>query len=313
MERILDLGCLMELTEISIAGETSWTLGFDAFGPEEDVDAILVGCVTELLEDYPGPELTADRSHGYPKWLLDALLDPDPLVGQGPSATPRATLAVGGATFMAFGTKSQEAGAGPTLAQSTIKPPPSALTPAVTVRAAALTSGTAGDAEILVALDRATSPLLLPDALGLIAHVDGEWMPLPARESECAGAVDAIISTVAGNATVAVAVRRAKHQEDFSGAAGTHYSIGPLKIVASQPVSVRRLSLIPSRLSVVLDGSVAVPGLVLAVSGVPPRSQLVVRDETSRQVITPQPDGSFRFPAPVSGRRVSSTYYLGVR
>jgi len=69
-------GCNIELTSIEVeADPPSWfTLGFEAYGPPSDTDAILeegVGSFFRAQGQPPGTNLTKTSSFSYPKWFLN--------------------------------------------------------------------------------------------------------------------------------------------------------------------------------------------------------------------------------------------------
>jgi hypothetical protein len=62
--------CDAELTELSAFGETSWTLGFEAFGPAEEREATVPAAVERVLPGLPGDVVLAlHRSLSYPAWI----------------------------------------------------------------------------------------------------------------------------------------------------------------------------------------------------------------------------------------------------
>lgn len=65
-------GVDVELARISLParGEEHWSLAFEAFPGDRDMAAALVPIVARFLEDCPTLPLAADRSMGYPRWLL---------------------------------------------------------------------------------------------------------------------------------------------------------------------------------------------------------------------------------------------------
>jgi hypothetical protein len=64
----LDAGCGVELTEVTLAAGTWWTLGFEAFGPLESL-AASVGATAQLLVARRPPLLVGGRRSSYPEWL----------------------------------------------------------------------------------------------------------------------------------------------------------------------------------------------------------------------------------------------------
>jgi hypothetical protein len=65
------MGALFELTELQIHGESWWTVGFEAFGPEGTRRISLERVMTYVLEHLPAHcRLGRADSMGYPAWLL---------------------------------------------------------------------------------------------------------------------------------------------------------------------------------------------------------------------------------------------------
>ena len=64
-------GCSCELTALEIGDRKFWTLGLEAFGPAEHVDAILAATASYVFapEACPKP-LRIQMSFSYPAWLL---------------------------------------------------------------------------------------------------------------------------------------------------------------------------------------------------------------------------------------------------
>ncbi|MDE2995614.1 MAG: hypothetical protein OXT73_02575 [Bacteroidota bacterium] len=66
-------GALFELTELEVSSVTSWTVGFEAFGPEGTRQSSLERVMTHVLEHLPAHgRLASSDSMGYPAWLLRA-------------------------------------------------------------------------------------------------------------------------------------------------------------------------------------------------------------------------------------------------
>ncbi|MGB0650994.1 MAG: hypothetical protein ACPG8N_10590 [Rhodothermales bacterium] len=64
-------GALFELTELEVSFVTSWTVGFEAFGPEGTRQSSLERVMTHVLEHLPAHgQLSSSDSMGYPAWLL---------------------------------------------------------------------------------------------------------------------------------------------------------------------------------------------------------------------------------------------------
>lgn len=62
-------GCEMELTKLRIRGQSWWTIAFEAFGLEQDLQAALLSVTGQIFRAYNPPELTTKNSFSYPKWL----------------------------------------------------------------------------------------------------------------------------------------------------------------------------------------------------------------------------------------------------
>lgn len=67
--RIEGTGCAVELTDLQVAGEKWWTLGFESFSDEGgDLTKSLVSVATQVLRSVPGP-IGAEMQADYPEWL----------------------------------------------------------------------------------------------------------------------------------------------------------------------------------------------------------------------------------------------------
>ena len=64
-----DQGCDLELTSIRVSGSEWWTLGFEAFGGEANLQGHLSLAAEQLLGATGPPPLPFQDSYGYPKWL----------------------------------------------------------------------------------------------------------------------------------------------------------------------------------------------------------------------------------------------------
>jgi hypothetical protein len=64
-----DQGCDLELTKVFACGSEWWTLGFEAFGAETNLQDLLSFTAGQLLAATEPPLLAAQDSYGYPRWL----------------------------------------------------------------------------------------------------------------------------------------------------------------------------------------------------------------------------------------------------
>jgi hypothetical protein len=66
----VEAGCDLELAQVWLGPQIWWSLAFEAFGPEPELDHEFGAC--ELVMD-PGPPiaLAPEHSYGYPRWLRD--------------------------------------------------------------------------------------------------------------------------------------------------------------------------------------------------------------------------------------------------
>lgn len=62
-------GCELELTRVDVAGETWWTLAFEAFGEPSTLRADLLAVVRYVFAGDEPPALPAEDSRGYAAWL----------------------------------------------------------------------------------------------------------------------------------------------------------------------------------------------------------------------------------------------------
>ena len=62
-------GCGLELTRIRARGAAWWSLGFEAFGQEANLQESLVTVARHLLASGAVPHLDSAASYGYPRWL----------------------------------------------------------------------------------------------------------------------------------------------------------------------------------------------------------------------------------------------------
>ena len=66
---LLDLGCALELTRVTVNDEPWWTVGLEAFGDETRLPEALTLVAQRLSAAANAPRLAAEDSYGYPKWL----------------------------------------------------------------------------------------------------------------------------------------------------------------------------------------------------------------------------------------------------
>jgi hypothetical protein len=66
-------GCNFELTEVSVAGRVWWSVGFEAFGDETELESILVSAVRRLSDHVAELRLDATTSCDYPEFLMRAV------------------------------------------------------------------------------------------------------------------------------------------------------------------------------------------------------------------------------------------------
>jgi hypothetical protein len=70
-------GCMAELTEVLVRGETWWSLGFEATGPVGLIRSALEGTAALMFElALPGAELGLGDCRSYPEWL-SRISDPE--------------------------------------------------------------------------------------------------------------------------------------------------------------------------------------------------------------------------------------------
>jgi hypothetical protein len=64
-------GCAVELTEVVVAGETWWSLGFEATGPAEEFRSELEAAAALMFAQAPpgGVEFGSDDSRSFAEWL----------------------------------------------------------------------------------------------------------------------------------------------------------------------------------------------------------------------------------------------------
>lgn len=67
-ERV-DVGLVIELTELTVAGIEWWSIGIDLIGEGTELLDKFSRHVDALLARYPGPRLDAEHSCGYPAWV----------------------------------------------------------------------------------------------------------------------------------------------------------------------------------------------------------------------------------------------------
>ena len=76
-------GCQAEWTEVSCAGQSWLTLGFESFGEPASLEPLLLATVRHVLAALPTDlPLSLGRSQSYPGWLANK-----PRANQGPPTT----------------------------------------------------------------------------------------------------------------------------------------------------------------------------------------------------------------------------------
>lgn len=65
----IDQGCTVELTQLSINGDTWWSLAFEAVGEDDKLMDTLQAIANWVFKTYSGLELQAEDSFAYPRWL----------------------------------------------------------------------------------------------------------------------------------------------------------------------------------------------------------------------------------------------------
>jgi hypothetical protein len=63
-------GCELELTTVRVAGQTWWTLAFEAFGEESPLEEILLSVARHIFDIDEPPLLPVGQSRGYAAWLV---------------------------------------------------------------------------------------------------------------------------------------------------------------------------------------------------------------------------------------------------
>lgn len=83
-----EIGCAVELTDVSTAGQQWWTMSFEASGPESDLRGVLESAaVMVLTEPMPGGiEFRSHESYSYAAWLREQVAREEP---SAPGAAPR--------------------------------------------------------------------------------------------------------------------------------------------------------------------------------------------------------------------------------
>ena len=64
-----DQGCDLEMTSVRVSGSEWWTLGFEAFGSEANLQEHLSLAAEKLIGATGPPPLPVQDSYGYPRWL----------------------------------------------------------------------------------------------------------------------------------------------------------------------------------------------------------------------------------------------------
>lgn len=66
-------GCTFELTQLSIKGNTWWSLAFEAFGKDDCLIEQLQVAASWVFNTYSGSKLQVEDSYAYPSWLAKIL------------------------------------------------------------------------------------------------------------------------------------------------------------------------------------------------------------------------------------------------
>lgn len=70
-----DTGCAVELTEVTLRGQSWWTLGFEAIGPQDGLPSLVQETATLVFEQVTAdsPGLISENSGSYVSWLRAGL------------------------------------------------------------------------------------------------------------------------------------------------------------------------------------------------------------------------------------------------
>jgi len=69
VEAPIPQGCIVEITQLNIDGNASWTLGFEAFGNESFLTESLQTVANWTSKSYQAQKLKVEDSSNYPIWL----------------------------------------------------------------------------------------------------------------------------------------------------------------------------------------------------------------------------------------------------
>jgi len=69
VEAPIPQGCIVEITQLNIDGNASWTLGFEAFGSESFLTESLQTVANWTSNSYQAQKLKVEDSSNYPIWL----------------------------------------------------------------------------------------------------------------------------------------------------------------------------------------------------------------------------------------------------
>ena len=82
-----DAGCKVQLTYLGVQGRKWWSLGFEAFGPEEQIQGILLSTANLFFEEHDlASLLKATEQKSYPAWIASQSLG-----GEASLTEPRGT------------------------------------------------------------------------------------------------------------------------------------------------------------------------------------------------------------------------------
>jgi len=72
---IMEQGCEIELSTITIESESWWTFAFEAAGNPDQNRSLLIDVSRKFFENQAPPRLTLDSSFSYPKWISQSVLE----------------------------------------------------------------------------------------------------------------------------------------------------------------------------------------------------------------------------------------------